>query len=154
MQMAANLIVDTDEYAPQVYARLFHTIPVDDVAPLLADRVSNCSEDQLLRIIWYCKLFALIDSIEYLLLTVMRDGVENLREAEAVQRNILAAISSTPLGTTRVMNDRSHQRELATVRNWRDDGSLPIEIRNFARRAEQYLLDDLEQWDRIWERSL
>jgi hypothetical protein len=154
VQTASNLVLDTDEYAPQAYARLFHTVPVADVAPVLAGRVADCSEDQLLRIIWYCQLFELTDPVEALLLTVVGDGVDNLREADAVQRNILCAISSSPMGTAgaaRVMNDNQHQRELSTVRDWQDDSELPIEIRNFAREAEQHLLDDLDQWSRFEE---
>lgn len=154
VQTIGNLVLDTDEYAPQAYARLFHTIPVADVAPVLAGRVADCSEDQLLRIIWYCQLFELTDPVEALLLTVMGDGVDNLREADAVQRNILCAISSSPMGTAggaRVMNDNQHQRELSTVRDWQDDSELSIEIRNFAREAEQHLLDDLDQRSRLEE---
>jgi hypothetical protein len=151
VQTVSNLVLDTDEYAPQAYSRLFHTVPVEDVAPLLADRVSTCSEDQLLRIIWYCQLFELTDPVETLLLTVMADGVDNLREAEAIQRNILCAISSSPMGTAEVMNDNQYQRELATVRDWQNDSDLPIEIRNFAREAEQHLLDDLDQLARFEE---
>jgi len=151
VQTVGNLVLDTDEYAPQAYSRLFHTVPVEDVAPLLADRVSTCSEDQLLRIIWYCQLFELTDPVETLLLTVMSDGVDNLRDAEAIQRNILCAISSSSMGTAAVMNSDQHQRELAVVRNWQDNSDLPVEIRNFAREAEQHLLDDLDQQARFEE---
>lgn len=151
VQTVGNLIVNTDKYPPQAYARLFHTVPVDDVAPLLADRIADCSEDQLFRIIWYCQLFELTGSVEQLLLTVMENGVNNLRDAKAIRRNILCAISSNPMGTARVMNDNQNQRELSIVRDWQDDGNLPIEIRNFAREAEQHLLDDLDQWQRFEE---
>lgn len=151
VQTISNLVVDTDEYTPQAYSRLFHTVPIEDVAPLLADRVSTCSEDQLLRIIWYCQLFELTDPVETLLLTVMSDGVDNLREAEAIRRNILCAISSSSMGTAAVMTDDQYQRELAVVRNWQDDRDLPIEIRNFAREAEQHLLDDLDKQARFEE---
>lgn len=154
VQTVGNLVLDTDEYAPQVYARLFHTVPATDVAPVLAGRVADCSEDQLLRIIWYCQLFELTDPVEALLLTVMGGGVDDLRQADAIQQNILCAISSSPMGTagaTRMMNDNQHQRELSTVRDWQDDSELPIEIRNFAREAEQHLLDDLDEWSRLEE---
>ncbi len=154
VQMISSLVLNTDEYTPSVYARLFHTVPVGDVAPLLADQISDCSEDQLLRIIWYCQLFELTDPIENLLLTVMEDGIDNLRQAEAIQRNVLCAISSSPMGTARVMSNNLHRRELATVRDWQDNNDLPIAIRNFARKAEQHLLDDLDQWDRYEEEIL
>lgn len=154
VQAVGNLVLETDEYAPQTYARLFHLVPLADVVPMLAGQVANCSEDQLLRIIWYCQLFELTDPVEALLMTVMTDGVDNLREADAIQRNILCAISSSPMGivgAAGVMNDNQHQRELSTVRDWQDDSDLPIEIRNFAREAEQYLLDDLDRWSRFEE---
>jgi uncharacterized protein (UPF0147 family) len=55
------------------------------------------------------------------------------------------------MGTAEVMNDNQYQRELATVRDWQNDSDLPIEIRNFAREAEQHLLDDLDQLARFEE---
>lgn len=151
VQKVGNIVVDTDEYVPQAYSDLFLTMPVDDVASLLADRVSDCSEDQLLRIIWYCQLFTLTDAIENLLLAVMRDGVDNLREAESIQRNILAALSTSPLDSPAAIGGDEHERELATVRSWQEDGELPVDIRNFARQAEQHLLDDLDRWNRFEE---
>lgn len=151
VQEVGNIVLDTDEYVPLAYSCLFFTVPVDDVAPLLANRVPNCSEDQLLRIICYCRLFTLTDAIENLLLAVMRDGVDNLREAEAIQRNILTALSSSPLDSPAAIGGDEHERELATVRDWRDNGDLPIDIRNFTRKAEQYLLGDLDRWARFEE---
>lgn len=154
VQTAGNLVIDMDKNVPQVYSRLFHTVPVNDVAPLLSDRVSTCSEDQLLRVIWYCQLFELTDPVENLLLTVMSDSVENLREAETIRRNILCAISSSSMGTPAVRNDNQYRRELAAVRDWQDDDDLPVEIRNFAREVEQHLLDDLDQKTRLEEEHL
>jgi uncharacterized protein (UPF0147 family) len=55
------------------------------------------------------------------------------------------------MGTAAVMTDDQYQRELAVVRNWQDDRDLPIEIRNFAREAEQHLLDDLDKQARFEE---
>lgn len=151
IQRISNIVLDQDEYPSLIYARLFQIVPVGDVAPLLAERVSDCSKEELLRIIWYCQLFAITDSVEELLLAVMTDGVDNLREAESIQRNILSALSSSPLGTAHVMSSQKYERELAVVRGWQEDRDLPISVRNFARTAEDYLLDDLDRWDRFEE---
>ena len=34
------------------------------------------------------------------------------------------------------------------VHGWWDNVDLPVAIQNFARKAEQYLLDDLDRWAR------
>jgi hypothetical protein len=149
VQKVANIVVDTDENAPIVYSGLFFTVPFDDVAPLLADRVSDCSEDQLLRVIWYSQLFTLRDPVENLLLAVMGEGVDDLREAESIQSNIMSALSTSPLDSPAAIGPKEHKRELATVRAWQNDDDLPVDIRNFARKAEQRLLDDLDRWTRF-----
>jgi len=131
------------------YSGLFFTVPVDDVAPLLADRVSDCSEDQLLRVIWYSQLFTLRDPVENLLLAVMGEGVDDLREAESIQSNIMSALSTSPLDSPAAIGPQEHERELAIVRAWQNDDDLPVDIRNFARKAEQRLLDDLDRWTRF-----
>lgn len=149
VQKVANTVIDTDEYAPIVYSGLFFTVPVDDVAPLLANRVSDCSEDQLLRIVWYCELFTLPDTVENLLLTVMNHGVDDLREAESIQRNILSGLSTSSFEHGARSGGVGHGQELATVRGWKNDEDLPVDIRSFARKAEQYLLDDIDQHARF-----
>lgn len=146
-----DLVVDTDEYSPQVYARLFHIVPLADVAPLLIDEVSNCSENQLLRIIWYCELFALSDTVQDVLMAVMTDGVDSLRDADAIQRNIISAIASSPRGQVGGMTSNMHQEEIAVLQTWQNDRSLPTQVRNFARKAEQYLIEESDTWDRFEE---
>jgi len=141
--------VDTDEYSPQVYVRLFHMIPLADVAPLLIDEVSDCSEDQLLRVIWYCELFALSDPVQDVLIAVMTDGLDSLRDADAIQRNIISAIASSPRGRVGGMTSNMHQEEIAILQTWQNDRNLPTQVRNFARKAERHLMDDVDAWDRF-----
>jgi hypothetical protein len=81
----------------------------------------------------------------------MTEGIDSFRDADVIQRNIICTISSSPLGEARTMRNDMHQREIAVLRDWRDDHSLPTAVRNFARKAERYLLDDLTQWDRFEE---
>lgn len=144
-----DLVVDADEYSPQVYARLFHIVPLADVAPLLIDEVSDCSEDQLLRVIWYCEVFDLSDPVQNVLITVMTDGVDSLRDADAIQRNIISAIVSSPRGRVGGMTSDMHQEEIAVLQTWQNDQSLPTQVRNFARKAERHLVDDIDAWDRF-----
>jgi len=144
-----DLVVDTDEYSPQVYVRLFHMIPLADVAPLLIDEVSDCSEDQLLRVIWYCELFALSDPVQDVLIAVMTDGLDSLRDADAIQRNIISAIASSPRGRVGGMTSNMHQEEIAILQTWQNDRNLPTQVRNFARKAERHLMDDVDAWDRF-----
>jgi hypothetical protein len=151
VQALRDLVVDTDEYSPQVYARLFHIVPLADVAPLLIEEVSNCSEDQLLRIIWYCELFALSDTVQDVLIAVMTDGVDSLRDADAIQRNIISAIASSPRDQVGGMTSNMHQEEIAVLQTWQNDLSIPTQVRNFAQKAEQYLIEESDTWDRFEE---
>jgi hypothetical protein len=151
VQRLCSIVLDTEEYAPITYSELLQTVPLADVAELLIRRIPNCSEDQLLRVIWYCQIFALSDSIEDLFIALMTEGVTNLREEEAIQRNIISALVSSPMGGFGAVTADRYRRELETVRNWQDDSELPPAVRNFARRAEQAILDDIDHWDRIGE---
>lgn len=144
-----DIVMDTDEYSPQVYARLFHIIPLTDVAPLLIDEVSDCSEDQLLRVIWYCEVFALSDPVQDILIAVMTDGLDSFRDANAIQRNIISAIASSPRGRVGGMTSNMHQEEIATLQAWQNDQNLPTQVRNFTRKAERHLVDDVDAWDRF-----
>ena len=110
--------------------------------------LSSQHRSKVQSIIWYCRLFAVTDPVEDLLVAMMTDGADTLREAEVIQRNYLTALSSSPLGTVRVSGKNTHERELSIVCDWQGDSSLPIEARNFARTAEQHLLDDLDCWNR------
>lgn len=149
VRAARDIVLDSDEYSPQVYARLFHIIPLDDVAPLLIDEISDCSEDQLLRVIWYCELFALSDLVQDALIAVMTDGLDSLRDADAIERNIISAIASSPRGRVGGMTSNMHQEEIAILQTWQDDRNLPTQIRNFARKAERHLVDDVDARDRF-----
>lgn len=148
-----NLILDVDEPLPQSYSRLLQTFPVSPVSECLIDRVPDCSEDQLKRVIWYCGLFPLTDTVEDIVLAVMVDGVGDIRRAETIQNEILAMLVSDPMGEVASLSGERRQDELEAVRDWQQDTGLPIGVQNFAREAEQYILEDIERLEQ-WEEDL
>ena len=144
-----DIVLDTDEYLPQIYARLFQIIPLADVEPLLIDEIDDCSEDQLLRVIWYCELFAFTDPVQNILIAVLTDGIDSLRDADAIQRSIISAIASSPQARVSGATSNLHQEEIATLQAWKDNKDLPTQVRNFARKAQQHLVDDADAMDRF-----
>ena len=35
------------------------------------------------------------------------------------------------------------------IQTWQNNRSLPTQVRNFARKAERHLVDDVDAWDRF-----
>lgn len=119
---------------------------IDDITTCLRSRIAECSEDELDQMIHYCRQLPLTDAIAELYLDIIRYGFDDIREADRVRKSILAAMATDPTSGGWVVNHRN-EKELATVREWKDDPDLPLSIRRFAEEAEQ----DKKRMEKLFE---
>ena len=140
----ASHILDADYYNPIGFSALTRCFPTADLAERLIPEISDCSEDELTHIIWYCRQYPVTEDIEEIYLTILTEGVDDIGSSERVKREILTALSSDPL-TTPSMGVDLKEDELEMLRRWQQDNSLSSSVTAFAEEAEDYLLEDVEQ---------
>jgi hypothetical protein len=121
-----------------------------DLAERLIPEIPNCSEDELMHIIWYCRQYPITDDIQEICLTIITKGVDDINSTEIVKNEILTALSTDPL-TTPSMGIDMKEDELEMLREWQQDTSLPSSAIVFAEEAEDYLLDDIERRENTLE---
>lgn len=140
----ASCILDADYYNPIGFSALTRCFPTADLAERLTQEIPDCSEDELIHIIWYVRQYPVTEEIEEIYLTVTTEGVDDINSTETVKNEILTGLSSDPL-TTPSMGVDMKEDELEMVRSWQRDSSLSSSIHRFAEEAEDYLLKDVEQ---------
>ncbi|QIB76503.1 ATP-binding protein [Halogeometricum borinquense] len=140
----ASRILDADYYNPIGFSALTRCFPTTDLTERLKQEISDCSEDELMHIIWYIRQYPITEGIEEIYLTILTEGVDDINSTETVKNEILTALSSDPL-TTPSMGVDMKEDEIEMVRHWQRDSSLSSSIHRFAEEAEDYLLDDIEQ---------
>jgi hypothetical protein len=148
VKQLTNLILDTDGYHPLLFNDLSAVFPTRDIADHLISEIPGCSDEQLVRVIQYCRQFAMTEPISDLYLAIMENGVDDIRDAESIKNCILAAISTDPTASIAFAGadlEGRKERELETLQEWQDDPEREIGVKRFADEAEQYLRDDIER---------
>lgn len=138
-------ILDIDYYRPTIFPDLTGTFPISDIADELIPEISDCSEEQLIRIIWYCKMLPITEDTERIYRKVVTEGVDNILEAEDLQDVIYGALYTDALASRSLSGISKKEDELEMLRNWQNDSSLPTSVQIFAEEAEDYLMDSIEQ---------
>ncbi|MBX0325191.1 hypothetical protein EGH21_19380 [Halomicroarcula sp. F13] len=143
-------ILDTDYYTPMAFSDLTGCFPIADITEHLLPRIPDCSEDQLLQVIWYCKFLPVTEDTKKIYRKVATEGVDNIHEAESVQHVIHSALYTDALATRSLSGVSKKEDEIEMLRDWQEDLSLPSSVRLFAEEAEDRLLDGIEhQEDRL-----
>jgi len=145
IQEVSEQILDTDYYRPTAFSDLTGTFPISDIADELIPEIPDCSEKQLIRIIWYCKMLPITEGTERIYRTVVTVGVDNILEAEDLQDVIYGALYTDALASRSLSGVSKKEDELEMLRNWQNDTSLSSSIQIFAEEAEDYLMDSIEQ---------
>ena len=148
VEKVCDRILDSEYYTPEVFSDLTKLFRVADISEYLLPRISSCSENQLLRIIQYCKYLPLTDEIEEIYLKVLIDGVDDIRDEEQVQGAINAALYTDAMPTVSMRGISTKEDEITMLRNWQEDSNLPSSVRWFAEEAEDRLLGGIEQQER------
>ena len=138
-------ILDTDYYTPMAFSDLTGCFPIEDITEHLLPKISDCSEDQLLQAIWYCKFLPVTEDTEKIYRKVVTEGVNNILEAESVQEVIHSALYTDALASRSLSGVNKKQDEIEMLQEWQQDPSLPSSIHIFAEEAEDRLLDGVEQ---------
>lgn len=139
-----ELILDTDYYTPMAFSDLTGCFPIADISECLLPRIPDCSEDQLLQVIWYCKFLPITEDTEKIYRKVVTDGVDNIQETESVQNVIHSALYTDALATRSLSGVSKKEDEIEMLRDWQEDSSLPVSVKWFAEEAEDRLLDSME----------
>ena len=140
----ASRILDPGYYNPIGFSALTRCFPTADLTERLTQEIPDCSEDELMHIIWYVRQYPVTEDIEEIYLTITTEGVYNINSNETVKNEILTGLSSDPLTTVSTGVDMKED-ELEMMRNWQRDSSLSSSIHRFAEEAEDYLLKGVEQ---------
>lgn len=140
----ASCIFDADYYNPIGFSDLTRCFLTADLAERLIPEIRDCSEDEVMHIIWYIRQYPITEDIEEIYITILTEGIDDINNTETVKNEILTALSSDPL-TTPSMGIDMKEEELEMVRRWQRDPSLSSSVHRFAEEAEDYLLDDIEQ---------
>lgn len=125
-----------------------------DVANRLISDIPDCSEEQLMRVIQYCRQFAMTEPIADLYLAIMENGVDDIRDAESIKNCILAALSTDPTASVASMSTDAEgrkERELETLQEWQNDSDREVGVKRFADEAERYLRNDIERMQNFVE---
>ena len=138
-------ILDTDYYTPMAFSDLTGCFPIADVTEKLLQRIPDCSEDQLLQVIWYCKFLPVTEDTEKIYRKVVTEGVDNIQEAESVQNVIHSALYTDAMASVSLFGVSKKEDEIEMLRNWQEDTSLPSSVHMFAEEAEDRLLDGIER---------
>jgi hypothetical protein len=143
VERVCDRVLDTDYYPPIAFTDLTGSFPIADVSGCLLPRIPDCSEDELLQIIWYCKQLPITEQIEEVYLSILTEGVDDIRQSESVQSVLHSALYTDSL-TLGVGVDMKED-EIEMLRRWQKDTSLPFSVRWFAEEAEDRLLESLER---------
>ena len=138
-------ILDTDYYTPMAFSDLTGCFPIADITERLLPRIPDCSEDQLLRVIWYCKFLSVTEDTEKIYRKVVTEGIDDIQEAESVQSAIHGALYTDALATRSLSGVSKKEDEIEMLRDWQEDPSLPSSVHLFAEEAEDRLLDGVER---------
>ena len=144
-------ILDTDYVLPTVMSDFTRVFPVEDISERLVPEIPDCSEDQLLRIVWYCKHLPLTEDVEEIYLRILIEGVDDIRQSESVQSVIHAALVTDALASMTMTGVSEKEDEIKMLRDWQEDSTLPSSVRWFAEEAEDYLLDNVERQEKMFE---
>ena len=134
-------ILDTDYYTPMAFSDLTGCFPIADITDHLLPRIPDCSEDQLLQVIWYCKFLPVTEDTEKIYRKVVTEGVNNIQEAESVQSVIHSALYTDAMTSVSVSGVNRKEAEIEMLRDWQEDASLPSSVHLFAEEAEDRLLE-------------
>ena len=134
-------ILDTDYYTPMAFSDLTGCFPIADITDHLLPRIPDCSEDQLLQVIWYCKFLPVTEDTEKIYRKVVTEGVDNIQEAESVQSVIHSALYTNAMASVSVSGVSRKEDEIKMLRDWQEDASLPSSVHLFAEEAEDRLLE-------------
>ncbi|WP_255194639.1 ATP-binding protein [Natronobeatus ordinarius] len=143
-------ILDTDYYTPMAFSDLTACFPIADIAERLVARIPDCSEDQLLQVIWYCKFLPVTENTEKIYRKVVTEGVDDIRDAESVSSVIHGALYTDALATRSLSEVSKKEDEIEMLRDWQEDSSLPSSVRLFAEEAEDHLLDSVERQEKMF----
>jgi len=143
-------ILDTDYYTPIAFSDLTACFPIADIAERLVSRIPDCSEDQLLQVIWYCKFLPVTENTEKIYRKVVTEGVDDIRDAESVSNVIHGALYTDALATQSLSGVSKKEAEIEMLRDWQEDTSLPSSVRLFAEEAEDHLLDSVERQEELF----
>ena len=137
-------ILDTDYYIPMQFSDLTGSFPIADITEHLLPRIPDCSEDQLLRVIWYCKLLPITEDTEKIYRKVVTEGVDNIQEADSVQNVIHSALYTDAMASVSLSGVSRKEDEIEMLRDWQEDPSMSSSVHLFAEEAEDRLLESLE----------
>lgn len=143
-------ILDTDYYTPMAFSDLTGCFPTADITNHLLPRIPDCSEEQLLQVIWYCKFLPITDDTEKIYRKVMTEGVDDIQEAESVRDVIHSALYTDALASRSLSGASKKEDEIEILRNWKEDPSLPSSVRLFAEEAEDHLIDGVERQEEMF----
>ena len=144
VERVGDLILDEESPAPLAFKSLIDCIYTEDLVEYLVPQLSECSTDQLLRVIQFVRRRSLSDPIKQLLRSLVVDGIEDFSEAEDIQNHLILALKADSGERMRSAPD-DKQEELRMLREWQEDKNLPLSVQKFANRAEQSLYDSIER---------
>lgn len=136
-------ILDTDYYAPMFFSDLTGCFPIADITEHLLPKIPDCSEEQLLHVIWYCKFLSVTNETEKIYRTVVTEGVDDIQEAESVRNVISSALYTDAHPTINMSGESKKEDEINMLRDWQEDSTLPFSVRLFAEEMEDELLDSI-----------
>jgi hypothetical protein len=145
VEKVCERILDSDYYTPAVFSDLTEIFRVADISEYLLPRIAGCSEDQLFRIIQYCKYLPLTDEIEKIYLKVLIDGMDNIQDEEQIHNAINAALYTDAMARVSGGGVNRKEDEITMLRDWQDNPDLPSSVRWFAEEAEDQLINGIEQ---------
>lgn len=137
-------ILDTDFYTPMAFSDLTGCFPIADVTEHLLPMIPDGSEDQLFRVIWYCKFLPVTEDTEKIYRKVVTEGVDNIQEAESVQNVIHSALYTDAMASVSLSGVNKKEDEIEMLRDWQEDPSLSSSVHLFAEVAEDRLLEGVE----------
>lgn len=143
-------ILSTDYYPPIAFSDLTGCFPIADITEYFLTRIPDCSEDQLLQVIQYCKLLPVTEETEDIYLKVLTEGVENIQEAESVQGAIRGALYTDATASVGLSGNSGKEDEIEMMIDWQNDPSLPSSVHLFAEETEDMLLDALEERENLF----
>jgi len=137
-------ILDTDYYTPMAFSDLTGCFTIADVTEHLLPIIPDCSEDQLLRVIWYCKFLPVTEDTKKIYRKVVTEGVDNIQEAESVQNVIHSALYTDAMASVSLSGVSKKEDEIEMLRDWQEDPSLSSSVHLFAEESEDRLLEGVE----------
>lgn len=145
-------ILDTDYYIPVAFSDLTGSFPIADITEKLLPMIPDCSADQLLRVIWYCKLLPITEDTEKIYLKVVTEGVNDIQEAESVQNVIHSALYTDAMASVSLSGVSKKEDEIEMLRDWQENPSISSSVHLFAEEAENRLLESLERREEFFRK--